>query len=619
MTSGEVRAVPADQAQYERVRKLRSLRDRVHANVVQAGQQDLAAVLDELPVAGRARTVRVVVAGETKRGKSTLVNTLVGRPLLSPVGADVTTACWLELSYGDRDEAAVLLADPASLGAPRRVPVELREIERYVALTEITDPVLGVEVRIRAPLLRDIILVDTPGVGGLHAGHSRATLTALRQADALLFVCDATQPILAPEVDFLVEASGRVPTVVIAVTKCDANPGFEVVVAETQARVAQRAALRDVPVFAISATLADRAAGIENDDVSARLTELSGMTRLITTLTRQAVADSDVLQLADAAQVVGSIARICAVRAEESAADVTGDGNRKQVLAAETSRLADLLDDRPRISALVQHHLARLRVEPLDSFDSVVSAVRAQYRSEAERGPAAQLNTLAPRMQADLTAGGVSTLEVATEQTTELMRQLLERVGVGQLLAEIPMRAPSSLDLDLQAPELADQRQATAGLSEASSVFSTLMSLISGSAVALSVLTGPGVIAASIALAACAGWWKVRGESEQQRRTQLRAWVDTAATAAKSRFDQEMNRRILTVEQYIQKTLPELLSGRQQKLAQLHAELTDPSRDGQLARRAAAEKKGELAHVMQVLNQEAETLAVSFLDAKGTP
>lgn len=168
----------------------------------------------------------------------------------------MTTACWLEFTYGDADEAVVLIADPEALGAPRRIPIELRELEQYAALQEISDPVLGVEVRLRTPLLRDLILVDTPGVGGLLAGHSRTTLAALKRADALLFVCDATQPILAPEVDFLIEAATRVPTIVIAATKRDMNPDFEVVVAQTRSRVSEQPSLRTVPVFTVAATLA---------------------------------------------------------------------------------------------------------------------------------------------------------------------------------------------------------------------------------------------------------------------------------------------------------------------------------------------------------------------------
>ena len=73
-------------------------------------REDLVTVLDGIPDITVDQPIRVIVAGSLKRGKSTLVNTLVGRPLLSPVGIDVTTACWLEIGYGE-DQATVLIAN----------------------------------------------------------------------------------------------------------------------------------------------------------------------------------------------------------------------------------------------------------------------------------------------------------------------------------------------------------------------------------------------------------------------------------------------------------------------------------------------------------------------------
>src|SRR5581483_9467828 len=42
---------------------------------------------------------RIVVVGETKRGKSSLVNMLIGVPNLSPVDAAVATASYLEFTH----------------------------------------------------------------------------------------------------------------------------------------------------------------------------------------------------------------------------------------------------------------------------------------------------------------------------------------------------------------------------------------------------------------------------------------------------------------------------------------------------------------------------------------
>lgn len=137
--------------------------------------------------------------------------------------------------------------------------------------------------------------------------------------------------------------------------------------------------------------------------------ELSGMAPLVATLIRQAAIGGEGLRLAKTARTCGDVARRLAARAEETVVEPAGDPNRERALQGDIDRLAGLLDNRAQRSLMVQHHLTGLRVEPLDSFAAATSELRASYRTEAERGPAAQLNTLTPRMVADLTAAGVQT------------------------------------------------------------------------------------------------------------------------------------------------------------------------------------------------------------------
>ncbi|MEV5139796.1 dynamin family protein [Streptomyces syringium] len=59
-------------------------------------------------------TCHVVVGGEFKHGKSTLLNALVERPGLFPVDVDVATNVVSTLAWGPRERARVHLGDPAS-------------------------------------------------------------------------------------------------------------------------------------------------------------------------------------------------------------------------------------------------------------------------------------------------------------------------------------------------------------------------------------------------------------------------------------------------------------------------------------------------------------------------
>ena len=548
-----------------------SLRDRVRRAAGANGGQDLAQVLDDMPEVRPGGPVRVIVAGAMKRGKSTLVNTLVGRPLLTPVGVDVTTACWVEIGYGD-DGAVALLANADLPGEPTRRTIAITEVERYVALHCVAEPVLGVEVRVRSALLKDLVLVDTPGVGGLEAGHSRTTLTALGQADALLFVSDSSQPILAPEVEFLVSAVERVATVIIAVTKSD-TPGYDVVLRETCDRLSRHPALAAIPVFAVSAPLADQAADIDDQSLADEFTTLSGVSVLADALRQRASAGREEMRIANCAQTTAWVARTLARRLLGNVTDLVREGSRASELEKEEARLAAVLQDRPLLSLLVRQHLAQLRVEPRSAFDTAAAELGRRYREEAERGPAAQLATLAARMTADLTAAGVSTLERAAEQGRQVMRDILERVGADRLAADIPITRSSALELNLREPE-PGKSTSSLGLTKAAALFPTLVKLIAGSALAVSVLTGPGAVAASLALAACAGWWQVRGTSEQERRGQLRDWVDTAATQTGYTFGKEMDRRADEVQQYLDAVLPDLLDAQRRDLAQVRDELT---------------------------------------------
>lgn len=579
-----------------------ALRDQVRKEAAAHGRDDLVAVLDSIPEITDDQPVRVVVAGLLKRGKSTLVNSLVGRPLLSPVGVDITTACWVEIGYGE-DRATALIASAQSPGQPTRRPIDITEVERYVALSSVTEPVLGVEVRVVSALLRDLMLVDTPGVGGLDTGHSQTTLTALKQADALLFVSDCTQPILAPEVDFLVSAADRVATVVVAVTKSD-TPGCEVVVRETCERLARRPELAEIPVFAVSPPLADQAHEVDNERLAGQLAELSGLAPLVTVLRERTAVGRDALRIANCARTTASIAQVLANRLDEQAADPLGGRGRTKRLEAEEARLAAVMADHSLLSVLVEGHLLQLRTVPRESFAASAGGLRNQYQDEAQRGPAAQLATLAARMTADLTASGVTALDIATGQTRELVRAILDRAGAGDVAANLPVGQPAGIDLGLAEPE-PGEKTFSRGLMIAGNMLPTVMKLVAGSAMVVSVLTGPGAVAASLAVVACAGWWRARSGGEQERRSQLRSWVNSAADQASVAFGAEMDRRAGAVQQYLAAVLPGLLDARQADLERVRRELSDFRAADAEAQRLACARLVVTRDLLRTLTDEA--------------
>ena len=208
----------------------------------------------------------MVVVGEKKRGKSSLINALIGRPGLLPVDADVATCVHIVVSHGP-DGATVVLG-----GGPEGREVGLDAIAEYAAL----DPgarapehedVSQVQVRVPAPLLEGgLELVDTPGVGGLVAGHAALTLATLNRADALVFVLDGSSEITASELAFLERATERIATVVFAITKIDQFPSWEAVRARDIELIAHHAPrYADAPWFGVSSRAVADALAAEAD------------------------------------------------------------------------------------------------------------------------------------------------------------------------------------------------------------------------------------------------------------------------------------------------------------------------------------------------------------------
>ncbi|HET6664658.1 MAG TPA: dynamin family protein [Acidimicrobiales bacterium] len=192
--------------------------------------RELGLVRDRL----RDPAFTVLVIGEFKQGKSSLVNALLGTSCC-PVDDDIATAVPTVLRFSEQWAAAVHLA-PESPEQPLtelRSEIPVDQVATYV--TEAANPenvrqVRSVELGVPAPILAGgLELVDTPGVGGLAGAHAAITLNALPMADAVLFVSDAAQEYSGPELEFLASARRSCPNVVGVMTKTDFYPEWRTI------------------------------------------------------------------------------------------------------------------------------------------------------------------------------------------------------------------------------------------------------------------------------------------------------------------------------------------------------------------------------------------------------
>lgn len=234
----------------------------------QQGRPDLAQRASVSASRLRRPSTIVCVVGEFKQGKSSLVNALLGRELC-PVDDDLATSAITMVRYGEAERAVVRLKD-GDATVDRDIAVD--DVKDWVS--EVGNPgnAKHVErldlVSTSAVLKQGLVLVDTPGMGGLGAGHAAATLGFLPFADGLIFVSDASAELSAPEIAFLRQARDLCPTVLFALTKIDLYPSWERILELDRGHL-ERAGL-SIPIVPISSALRRHALERKDRDLNAR-------------------------------------------------------------------------------------------------------------------------------------------------------------------------------------------------------------------------------------------------------------------------------------------------------------------------------------------------------------
>jgi len=149
--------------------------------------------------------LQVVVVGEFNRGKSYLVNALLGEAVL-PVGVRPTTAALTIVRHGPEPRAELRYASQLGL-PPRQVSIE--ELKGLItALTpdaeEEAHRLESVTVFYPADLCKNgVLIIDTPGVNDLNQQREDITYKFIPQSDAAILVLDATMPLSLTEKEFL--------------------------------------------------------------------------------------------------------------------------------------------------------------------------------------------------------------------------------------------------------------------------------------------------------------------------------------------------------------------------------------------------------------------------------
>jgi len=197
----------------------------------------------------------LAVLGQFKRGKTTLINSLLGVDLL-PVAVVPLTSIITILSYSEGPDVTVRFLS----GETQRI--QMQELEHYV--TERHNPrnakaLKHVDVRYPSPYLRDgILLVDTPGVGSTYEHNTEVTHSFLARVDAAIFLVSVDPPLTQAEAEFLRRAKEEVHHFFFVLNKIDLMTPAETQesLAFTRAQIEQQAGVSNVELFPMSARMA---------------------------------------------------------------------------------------------------------------------------------------------------------------------------------------------------------------------------------------------------------------------------------------------------------------------------------------------------------------------------
>lgn len=314
-------------------------------------RSDLVDRLDQARASLGDATLSVVVVGEFKQGKSSLVNALVNADIC-PVDDDIASAVTMVLNWHAEPQARLHRRGDA---APVRVAVPVATDAARGVLPEVTD-VHTVEVGVPRQLLRrGLRLIDTPGTGGAAATHGHAIAASLPATSAALFVSDCSQPLTQSELTSLLAVSAHCAHTICVMPKADLYPEWRRVADINREMLADAGLTIDVvPVASPLRRLA-----IASSD--AAMNDESGYSALSQRIEYDLVGRAEELRVASAVtQVSGVLDHVDGALQVERAALAHGNDELVAAVAHAHARSATLAEASARWSTVLNDQISDL-------------------------------------------------------------------------------------------------------------------------------------------------------------------------------------------------------------------------------------------------------------------
>ena len=566
--------------------KLRSFLKQVTPTLETYGKKSIVSEIDKA-ITTTEDSATVLFCGEFKRGKSSLVNAIIGTELC-PTDIGIATSVVTTIKYGAVKKAVRyygnLLENADSLKSEE---IEWEDIDKYTMgdVLEIDNTIL-VELSYPSPFLKNgITIIDTPGIGGLDPRHAILTHMALPKADVIVFVTDAGEPLTQSELEFYeskVLSCGK--RNVVLVNKSDILTADTLATHVSNTKL-QLAKLGGPEVIPVSAKCWELYSKLEENDFllsSNKDAVLSGITSEVETFKKTQYKKYRDMLIAEIDDVYSAISLEIQQLKKDSndKIKVVEDLQRQQ--AALSKFRGDLNNPTSQIRLQINSIFedARNEVQNLISHDgTLLTSTEFDALLESERGLenegkwfVAQINDRLQKLSRKVD----SRIESAFEEISEsIEKEITNVMDAETFLVSNELKSCSVINSQL-------------AFSLAGKVMTG--TLIGGLATAAVELLIPGVgLIAGIATAAALIWKQVSRETQQQKRISLKQQVLPQINLAITDMRNQANTRFSKFHQNLLLTLQTIIGETEDKMRTLQTSIQESRTSEHQAKEKIAE------------------------------
>ena len=230
---------------------LNNLKDITEKLNIKVVNENIIELFDKL----RDDSFYLVVMGQFKRGKSTFINYILGENVL-PTSAIPLTSIITKVYYLSSPSVNV------TFNNGKKNSIELKELYEYCTEQGNPENIKDVkEVEIGYPfdfVNKDIILIDTPGIGSIYKHNTDVSFDFIPKADAVFFMLSVDPPISNVERTFLAQIKNHVDKIFFVLNKIDYSDTKTVdeISNYTKQVLSETLSIKDVALYPISAKLA---------------------------------------------------------------------------------------------------------------------------------------------------------------------------------------------------------------------------------------------------------------------------------------------------------------------------------------------------------------------------